>query len=895
MSVPDSLSAALSERYRIERELGAGGMATVYLAEDLKHDRKVAVKVLRPELAAIIGAERFLSEIKTTANLQHPHILPLFDSGQVDGTVFYVMPFVEGESLRDRLGREKQLSIADAVRITVEVASALDYAHRHGVIHRDIKPDNILLHDGRALVADFGIALAASRSEGGSRMTETGMSLGTPHYMSPEQAMGERDLDARTDVYALGCVLYEMLTGEPPFNGPSAQAIIAKVMSSEPEPVTTLRRTVPPPVAHAIHIAIQRLPVDRFPSAAKFGEALTSPTAGATVPHFAATAMPLSRNRPALLFAGLALLAAGVATWSLLRAIRAPDGGVERFALALPGGQAVEATSGTWLELTPDGGAFVYPVTGTDGVQRLWYRRLDQLDAVPIAGTENGTSPTFSPDGKQIAYVTVNPFAVKVLPVAGGQPTVARSEGVSGGGVAWSEDGYLYYDANDAVARVRPDGSGYEIVMPVDTASGESAVAWIEALPDGGGILMRIRRGGEQLEKWRIVAFDTRTQTRHELVQGLTARYSRTGQLLWATADGVLHAQRFNVDKFRLEAAPVVAATGLAVGGFGAVSFSVADNGDLAYVAGRVTQAITALTWVNRDGSRTPADSGAGESGLIRDLALSPDGSAIALQILRTSNGDVDRIWVKPSNGGPTQLVTSGPLGSGDPQWMPDSRRLIYGQVTPGGGVVLLRQRADGSGTPDTLFSSSRRIDDISVDHTGTVLSLIDEQDGLGNRGMFQFRIGIDTLPTALLQRRDVYSSAAAFSPDGHWIAYDARESGRSEVYVRPYPDVNARNRQISVEGGRNPRWGQDGRELFFVTGSGQMMSARIAYTPEFRIEGISQLFQARGVLTGGSTRYAVAPDSRRFLVIDATGGSQDQRIVLIQGAARDLAARLQQ
>jgi serine/threonine-protein kinase len=193
----DRLATALADRYRIERELGQGGMATVYLAHDLRHDRKVALKVLRPELAAVIGAERFLHEIKTTANLQHPHILPLFDSGEVNGTVFYVMPLVQGESLRDRLGREKQLPIADAVRIGTEVASALDYAHRRGIIHRDIKPENILLHDGSALVADFGIALAAANT-GGARMTETGMSLGTPHYMSPEQAMGEREITARS-------------------------------------------------------------------------------------------------------------------------------------------------------------------------------------------------------------------------------------------------------------------------------------------------------------------------------------------------------------------------------------------------------------------------------------------------------------------------------------------------------------------------------------------------------------------------------------------------------------------------------------------------------------------------------------------------------------------------
>ena len=220
-SQTDRLNTALAGRYRIERELGAGGMATVYLARDLKHDRNVALKVLRPELAAVIGAERFLTEIKTTANLQHPHILPLFDSGTADGQLFYVMPYVEGETLRGRLERETQLPVGDAVRLATEIANALEYAHKHGVVHRDIKPENILLQDGSALVADFGIALAVQQA-GGERMTATGMSLGTPQYMSPEQAMGQKGVDARSDIYALGAITYEMLIGEPPFTGPSA-------------------------------------------------------------------------------------------------------------------------------------------------------------------------------------------------------------------------------------------------------------------------------------------------------------------------------------------------------------------------------------------------------------------------------------------------------------------------------------------------------------------------------------------------------------------------------------------------------------------------------------------------------------------------------------------------
>jgi eukaryotic-like serine/threonine-protein kinase len=309
------LTAALADRYRIERQLGQGGMATVYLAHDMKHDRKVAVKVLRPELAAVIGADRFLSEIKTTANLQHPHILPLHDSGQADSFLFYVMPFVEGESLRDRLTREKQLPIGDAVRIATEVAGALDYAHRHGIIHRDIKPENILLHDGRALVADFGIALAATSA--GHRMTETGMSLGTPHYMSPEQAMGDRELTPRSDVYALGAMTYEMLLGEPPFTGPTAQSIVAKVMTEKPAPLIARRERIPPAVEDAVLTALEKLPADRFATAAQFAEALTRPAALLPGPDRAARgalpARPWLRDWRSLAVLGVAALASAVA------------------------------------------------------------------------------------------------------------------------------------------------------------------------------------------------------------------------------------------------------------------------------------------------------------------------------------------------------------------------------------------------------------------------------------------------------------------------------------------------------------------------------------------------------------------------------------------------------
>ncbi len=278
----ERVRASLAGRYTIERELGAGGMATVYLARDLKHDRVVALKVLRPDLAAVLGAERFLLEIRISAKLDHPHILTLIDSGTDDGFVWYVLPLVRGESLRGKLAREKQLRLEEALTITKQIASALSYAHGHGVIHRDIKPENILLHEGEAMLADFGIALAVKEA-GGNRLTETGLSLGTPQYMSPEQATGDRQLDARSDIYSLGAVLYEMLAGEPPFSGATTQAVIAKLLTERPTGLRVIRSGVPTGVDQAVARALEKSRADRFGSAAEFVEALSSgPPAGRT-------------------------------------------------------------------------------------------------------------------------------------------------------------------------------------------------------------------------------------------------------------------------------------------------------------------------------------------------------------------------------------------------------------------------------------------------------------------------------------------------------------------------------------------------------------------------------------------------------------------------------------
>src|SRR5213080_3683566 len=273
------LQAALADRYTIERELGSGGMATVYLAADLKHHRRVAIKVLKPELAAALGPDRFLREIETAARLNHPHILPLHDSGQAGGSLYYVMPYIEGESLRERLEREGPLPLEDALRITRDVTSALSYAHGHDVVHRDIKPENILLSGGEAVVADFGIARAITAAAAGT-LTETGIAIGTPGYMSPEQATESERLDGRSDIYSLGCMLYEMLAGEPPYTGANARSVIAKQLTDPVPSVRRLRDTIPPAIDGAVSKALAKAPADRFVTAAQFAEALTPSVTG---------------------------------------------------------------------------------------------------------------------------------------------------------------------------------------------------------------------------------------------------------------------------------------------------------------------------------------------------------------------------------------------------------------------------------------------------------------------------------------------------------------------------------------------------------------------------------------------------------------------------------------
>jgi tRNA A-37 threonylcarbamoyl transferase component Bud32 len=455
------LEATLAERYRIEGEAGAGGMATVYVARDIRHGRRVAIKVLHPELSAMLGGDRFLAEIKTTAALQHPHILPLFDSGSADGHLYYVMPFVEGETLRVRLTRETQLPIADAVGIARQVASALEHAHRRGVVHRDIKPENILLQDGQALVADFGIALAV-QSAGGQRMTQTGLSLGTPQYMSPEQAMGEREITARSDVYALGAITYEMLVGEPPFTGPTTQSIVARVMTEEPRPLVAQRKSIPPAVEAAVLTALEKLPADRFGSAAGFSAALDGRAPAGAAPRAAAPPRGAVR-RAAPWVVAIVALAAGL---------------VGGRTLAAPGASSVRYTQKTFSEMvislarySPDGRTLLFSAGPQDRPPELFVIRPDYLEPQPLAQQQLHLLSVSSQGELAVLTRPVN-VVFKIMrgtlarmPIGGGAPR-DLVEGVRD--AAWTPDGA-------GLAIIRDVGGADRLEYPIGTVLAQTA------------------------------------------------------------------------------------------------------------------------------------------------------------------------------------------------------------------------------------------------------------------------------------------------------------------------------------------------------------------------------------------------------------------------------------
>ena len=744
----ESLTTALADRYRIERELGQGGMATVYLAEDIRHRRKVAIKVLRPELTASLGPDRFLREIEVAARLTHPHILPLHDSGAVDGFLYYVMPYVDGESLRTRLDRVGELPIAEAVRILREVADALAHAHDLGVVHRDIKPDNVMLSGRHALVMDFGVAKAVSEATGRNALTTAGVALGTPTYMAPEQAAADPHLDHRVDIYALGVMGYELLAGRPPFTGRTPQAVLSAHVMDVPEPVTRLRPGIPTALGELIMRCLAKRPADRWQSAEEVLarlEPLATPSGGMTptstrpLPGVAPAAPARGIPRWLGWVAGGALVAAGALAVTLVQRPGSVPVIGRRTAIAV--GREWEQ----WPSLSPDGKSVVF--TRRDrGQDRLYVQQVDGGAPLAVATHLPGAQccAAISPDGSRLLFRTAN--GLQVMPTLGGQarPIETRAAGQLWG--SWSPDGTrIVYTEDDTVfiqqveaAERTAIAAGHDAHSPAWSsdgrwiafvqgnlgfhANGNLAPSAIAVVPAGGGtpVLVTDSASLNTSPVWipgqtDLLFISDRDGGRDIYQVSLTASGRPGGQPIRITtgldpdrialsADGSRLAWSVMTETSRIwtspiprgDSVPLSTATAVTSGSQTIENVAASPDGRWLYYDSDLRGSVD--LW--RLPLAGPSAAGPAEQ-LTTDPAadfspsVSPDGREIAFHSFRTGNRD---IFVMPASGGPQVRVTSGTEHDWNPHWAPDGQELAFDQhLNRNRSLWLIRRGPDGT------------------------------------------------------------------------------------------------------------------------------------------------------------------------------------------------------
>ncbi|MDP3773536.1 MAG: protein kinase, partial [Gemmatimonadales bacterium] len=698
----------------------------------------------------------------------------------------------------------------------------------------------------------FGIALAVSRSDGGTRMTETGMSLGTPHYMAPEQAMGEREITPKADIYALGCVLYEMLTAEPPFTGPTAQAIIARVMTEEPRSLTLQRRTVPAHVEAAVGRALEKLPADRFATAAQFSDALAGQ--GVPMPAPREGTVKRSAERPrrrwALPAAAVALLAAGLVGGRLL-APRGDGPPPARFSIQLPETSRLFGAPLTVIALSPDGRTIVY--TGeTPRGQEQFSRALDALEPSLIGGTEGTTEPRFSPDGRWLAFFQGT--TLKRMPALGGPAVTVPTPPQGIFRYIWDDrDGFIVTTLGFSLGRLLGDGTIDTLAVP-DTANGELGLIPGGILPDGS-ILTHVWIGVST--NGPVDAIDPSAGARRRILRTpVSGAWYAQGTLIWCDAGGGLFAAPFDAGRMTVGSTVTQLARNVRIVPGGLPQVVVSPGGALAYVPAQPTD----LVRVDRGGRVAVITE---EPRRYHSPRVSPDGRRVAFDVTERTRD----VWLLDLKDRTTTRLSFQNDGH-DPTWLPDGRSVTY-MSARGSGLALLRSRADGSGSAESLLV----FNNMSV-HTYTPdgRSGVGSYSGIGGSwDIMQVDLDPGRSTTPVLATR-FSESHAALSPDGRWLAYQSDESGRLEVYVRAFPGGGAKT-LVSQGGGTEPVWNRNGRELFYVgtqaSGEPMLFAASIATAPEFRVLSRTPLFPfSTYEQSVPHADYDVFPDGRSFVMV---------------------------
>ena len=892
----ERLQDALGSTYTLERELAGGGMSRVFVAREATLGRHVVVKVLPPDAASLLSAERFEREIALVARLQHPHIVPVLAAGvTADGLPFYTMPLVEGESLRGRLDRVGELGVSDAVSVLKDIALALAYAHARGVVHRDIKPDNVLLSGGAAVVTDFGVAKAvdASATSGGTTsLTQLGVALGTPAYMAPEQAAADPNVDHRADLYAFGSLAYELLAGSPPFAGRPTPAVLSAQVNEVPEPIRRRRPTVPDTLAALVMRCLEKRPADRPANADEVLRVLdvagipTSVADGVPAGASAIAADLTSSARGWLVPLVTLLLGAGLATvvaWLAWR--RDFSGGVDapvvRVALALDADEQVWDVGCSSYALSPDGHLLVY-ATIKNGVPILRVRDSDALESRTIDGVRAPRCPIVSPDGRWIAFARGG----RLLKVAvdGGPPIPLASPSlpVRFAGATWATPETIVLSDAVTLWAVPSSGGAPRRLSSSDTARGERARMWPQALPDGGGVLYASSADGDPANAHlAVISLDGHRSAKLDVAAtypvGMLA-----GRLIYVDPVGALKAVPFDARGWRVTGDPVTVLEHVERTFMGAAPLALSRNGTLAYLSGRPAVVPVLL---DAQGGRRPLPV---EKGAYVAPRYAPDGRRIVFGL---GGGTLfgGSVWTYDLAAGTlTRLTTV--ASAANPEWSPDGRRVLYARGDLGGETALWWQPADGSGSPSRLFGVGG--EDI---FEGTLApdarALVYRTSGRGSvQGIFAVSLDSGRVGSGVVPRPLVTATASLMprlSPDGRWLAYESGESGVLQIYVGSFPGPGGRT-QVSIGGGTEPVWARDGRHLFYRDGR-RLVDATLRTTPALAVLTRQTFLEGDFDASSNHADYDVAPDGAHVLMFERAGAPP--RIVVVHGWVRELLA----